>query len=418
MSPSAVEEEFDGAEVSADLSTITAMTRGEVDSQVVTAKRYPRSVSGFMKKAQEMACLSEEISESCMYALPRGGKTIEGPSARFAEIIASAWGNMRIEARPVDEGDRFVTSRGTSWDMETNVAVAFEVKRRITKSSGQRYDDDMIGVTTNAAGSIALRNAVLKNIPKAFWGPIYNAARKVAVGDATTLASRRAKMLEHFLKLGAANEQVLAFLKVAGVEDISLDHLGLLKGIATAIKDGDTSIENAFMEPASEGPKEPQRKANGDQKSETATGNGSAQHEARSRQMPSEPTGAVGGATPPAEATKAGPKKKGKDTTTTTPPAPVANTGPSVVMQHLVIIHTEYAAPAHNGAPAYYEIRGQVKAEGRAPEAYVFYTQDEALYKVAASCEGTETRFSLKWHGGQKHDGTKCKVLESIEAEN
>jgi hypothetical protein len=437
MSPAVVEEEFDGAEVSADLSTITAMTRGEVDTQVLTARRFPRSVSVFLKKASEMACLNQEIAEQCMYALPRGGKTIEGPSARFAEIVASAWGHLRIEGRPVDEGERFVTVRGTSWDMENNVAIAFEVKRRITDKYGARFNDDMIGVTTNAAGSIAIRNSVLKVIPKAFWGPIYHAARKVAVGDATTLATRRAEMLAYFLKLGAANEKVFALIGVKGVEDITLDHLAVLKGVATAIKEGDTTVEQAFSDQAiaNGAPAEPQRRSqsNGDQ--------GSAQRgEARSREMPSEPTGAVGGASPRSEppsqpkaqseppeeipqseaskpvtaveGAKKGTKKKANA------PANGNADGPSVTSGAIKIIHTEFT-PARGDEPAYYEIRGQIVGPDDKPrESYVFYTQDESLYQTAASCEGSDTKFRMKWHGGTKYDGTRCKVLESIEAEN
>lgn len=232
-------------------AVIQAMGGSEVDVQITTAKRFPRSIAVFKKVALEMACLDEETAEACFYALPRGGKTIEGPSARLAEICMTAWGNARVEAKQVGEDERFVTSRGTAWDLQTNVAVAFEVKRRITTSAkkeggSKKFDDDMIGVTSNAASSIALRNAVFKMIPAAFWKPIYIAARKAAVGDIKTLATRRADMLAHFQKLGATNEQVFGLLEVKGVEDITLDHMVTLKGLATALKDGETTFEEVF----------------------------------------------------------------------------------------------------------------------------------------------------------------------------
>jgi len=231
-------------------SSIEAMTRGEIDIQVATAKRYPRSLATFKQRALEMATLDQETAESCIYALPRDGKTIEGPSARLAEILASAYGHMRVEGKPIDDDGKFITARGTAWDIQNNVLIAFETKRRITDKNGRRYKDDMIGVTANAATSIAIRNAVLKVVPKAFWGPIYDACRKAAVGDATTLANRRATMLTYFLKLGASNDQVFALLEVRGVEDITLDHLATLKGLATAIKDGETTVDDAFTKTA------------------------------------------------------------------------------------------------------------------------------------------------------------------------
>lgn len=227
-------------------STIEALTRGEIDTQIATAKRYPRQLRTFTDRVLTMATLDQATAESCMYALPRDGKTIEGPSIRFAELTAAAYGNVRVEGRIVADDGKFITARGTCLDLENNVAIAVEVQRRVTDKKGKRYKDDMIGVTGNAAISIALRNAVLKVIPKVYWQPAYLASRKVAVGDASTLVNRRAHMLAYFVKLGASNEKVFAQLGVAAVEDITLEHLATLKGLATAIKDGETTVDDVF----------------------------------------------------------------------------------------------------------------------------------------------------------------------------
>jgi hypothetical protein len=227
-------------------TVLDSLTRGEIEAQVSTAKRYPRSVRGFINEAMDLACLDEDTAASCIYALPRGGKPIEGPSARFAEIIASAWGNCRAGARTMSEDDRFVTAQGYFYDVQRNYAVSFEVRRRITDRSGNRYNDDMVGVTANAACSIALRNAVLKGVPKAFWGRIYDAARKTAIGDAKTLEAKRGEMIGYFGKMGITPERILAAMGQPAIEDIGADELGVLKGIATAIKEGETTIEQAF----------------------------------------------------------------------------------------------------------------------------------------------------------------------------
>jgi hypothetical protein len=228
-------------------------TRGMIDVQIATARRYPRSIKVFRDTALEMATLDEATAEACFYSLPRGGKAIEGPSARLAEICASAWGHMRIESRIVDQTDRFITARGTAWDVQNNVAVAVEVRRRITDREGRTFSDDMIVVTGNAVSSIALRNAVFKVIPSAYTRSIYQAARQIAIGDAKTLASKRADMLAYFGKMGVTEKQVLAIFEGAhGIEDITLENLATLKGLATAIKDGDTTIEEAFK------PREPE----------------------------------------------------------------------------------------------------------------------------------------------------------------
>jgi hypothetical protein len=228
-------------------STFTEQqTRGEIDTQITTAKRFPRSITGFKKRAMELATLDEETAQSCFYALPRDGKSIEGPSARLAEIVAGSWGNLRSQANIVDEDDKFITARGVCWDLENNVAISVEVRRRITGKNGRRYNDDMIGTTANAACSIALRNAVFKVVPMAIVKPIYESAKRVAIGDATTLAARRDKALKHFASMGVRQEQIFAKLGRSGVEEITLDDLATLLGLSTAIKDGDTSIDEAF----------------------------------------------------------------------------------------------------------------------------------------------------------------------------
>jgi hypothetical protein len=104
----------------------------------------------------------------------------------------------------------------------------------------------MIGVTANAACSIALRNAILKGVPKAFWEPMYAKARKVIAGDVTTLSAKRAEAISRFAHFGITEAQVLARLGREGVADIGVDDLVTLFGLFTAIQDGDTSPEQAF----------------------------------------------------------------------------------------------------------------------------------------------------------------------------
>jgi hypothetical protein len=224
------------------------VTRTEYDVQIATARRYPRSVKSFVDQATEMATFDEEIASECIYALPRDGKTIEGPSARFAEIIMHAWGHIRAGARVVSEDDRFVTAQGVCHDLQSNTLVAYEVRRRITRSNGTKYNDDMVAVTGNAAASIALRNAILRVVPKVFWNRIYMAARAVITGDARTLANRRSEALAYLAKFGITKQMILGKLGVAGIEDIGLDDLVLLRGIASAIKEGDATVEQVFAD--------------------------------------------------------------------------------------------------------------------------------------------------------------------------
>lgn len=229
---------------------LDAITRGEIDIQIATARRYPRDVAKAMQNAIKLATYDEEIAEACFYSLPRGGKRIEGPSIRLAEILASCWGNLRYGSRMLEEGDRFVTALGFAHDLETNTAFAGAVQRRITNKSGSRYDDDMIGVTANAAQAIAQRNAIGKVVPRVYLERILRQVKAVAVGDASTFASRRDRVIERYGKMGVAVEQVLARVERSDVESITGEDLELLIGLGTAVKEGMISIDDAFGTPA------------------------------------------------------------------------------------------------------------------------------------------------------------------------
>jgi hypothetical protein len=237
-------------QVITDSETLSLINRAEIDMQISTAKKFPRSIKTFLNESLELATLNEKIAEECAYALPRkeNGKVkmIEGPSARFGEIVASAWGNCRAGARVVAEDGQFVTAQGIFHDLEKNVAITYEVRRRITGKSGQKFSADMVAVTGNAACSIALRNAILKGVPKAFWIGPYEESRKTAMGNAKTLVSRRGDAIGYFKKFGVTEEQICGVLEVKGIDDIGLEELATLTAIKNAIKEGDTTVEQAF----------------------------------------------------------------------------------------------------------------------------------------------------------------------------
>ena len=226
----------------------------------------------FRNEVLGMVTLTEQIAGECIYALPRDGKVIEGPSARFAEVIASAWGNSRAGARIVSDQGEFVTAQGVFHDLQRNVAITYEVQRRIVDKNGRRFKPDMIGVTANAACSIALRNCILKGVPKAFWAEMYDAARQTVMGDIKTLANRRAEAMSIFQRYGVLPERVFAKLGVAGEQDITLEHLVVLRGIVTAIKDGDTTAEQAFADDTATAGQQQQTAGNNKPKAEERQG--------------------------------------------------------------------------------------------------------------------------------------------------
>lgn len=218
----------------------------EIESQIATAKRYPRDIAKFKEKMMSMANLDQETAESCYYALPRAGKPIDGPSVRLAEIALACYGNCAAEANVISEDGRFVYAMGQCRDLENNTAVRMTVRRRITTKNGKKFSDDMIAVTANAACAIALRNAIFKIVPGAYLKPVFRRCKETAVGNMKSLAERRATVIAKITKFGVEEARVLAALNRQSLDEVTFDDVAILIGLGTAIKDGDTTVEEAF----------------------------------------------------------------------------------------------------------------------------------------------------------------------------
>lgn len=232
-----------------------ALARAEVDQQITTAHAYPRNPKRAMSAILSLATLDEDTAEECVYALPRGGKPIKGPSVRLAEIIAGQWGNARVGARVVhvDKIEKYVEAEGVFHDLETNVATTARVRRRISGRDGRVFNDDMIVVTGNAACAIAKRNAILGAVPKAVWRKAYDAVEAVIAGDVKTLSERRDRAMKAFAAFGVTPEQIFAALDVEDLEGITVDHITTLTGMHAALKSGESTVEEMFPKTPAKG---------------------------------------------------------------------------------------------------------------------------------------------------------------------
>lgn len=237
---------------------LEAMERASIDVQISTAKKYPRTLSTVKAQMLSFATLDVETAAGCFFTLPArkggDGKPIQGPSIRMAEIALSSFQNIRAGARKIADDGKTVTVQGVCHDLQNNVCVSVEVQRRVTTKEGRRYSDDMVNMTCNAACSIALRNAVFRVVPLALVKPIYESAKRVAVGDAKTLVTRRADAVAHFTKMGVEKGRIFAAVGVKALEDVGLEHLEILIGYANAIKDGEASIDETFPAEVQTGP--------------------------------------------------------------------------------------------------------------------------------------------------------------------
>lgn len=234
----------------AQADMLGAITREEVDIQISTAHAFPRDIQRVLNQIQTYATMDIETAEDCFYALRRGQgsneKVIEGVSVRMAEIIAGAWGNMRVAARIIGNDGKMITAQAVCHDLESNLAVSIEVKRRITDRMGRTFNEDMQVVTGNAACAIAFRNAVLKVVPKAVTKKVLNNVKEVALGKSIDLETRRQRMVEYFTMIGVTQAELFSYCGVKSVEQIDNEKVFELRGLANAIKEGTTTVQETF----------------------------------------------------------------------------------------------------------------------------------------------------------------------------
>lgn len=233
-------------------SMAPAIISQEIDSQIATSKRYPRRPDKRIALAiMDRATLNADIAGECLYNLPRDGKTITGPSIRFAEIIRSCYGNIRVASRfvRIDADDKMrqaVIVEAVAYDTEQNDTECSQVRRSImTSGKGgaipRAFSVDMIATTVMAAQAIARRNAILALVPKAVWIDALSKVEDVIRGTAETLNDRRAKVLAGFAKFEVQPAELFAALGIESEQEIGLNDMPRLTAMWTALKDGEAA---------------------------------------------------------------------------------------------------------------------------------------------------------------------------------
>ena len=244
--------------------TLQAIERAQIDTQIATAKRYPRNIQAVKREMLSVATMDEDTASACFYTVPRGGKSIQGPSVRLAEIALSAYGNVKAGTRilSVHSGENpHAVVQAVMHDLEKNIAYSVEKRRRITTKKnrdGTRkpVDDDDIQLAVNAGSAIAFRDAVFKVVPGAIVRSVLDEAKKVAVGDVKSLATKREKTVMRLKQMGASEKQILEAAGVSKIEEILIEQLEVLIGIGTSIRDG-MPLEEAFGAKEQEAPNRP-----------------------------------------------------------------------------------------------------------------------------------------------------------------
>ena len=234
-----------GVQLVSEMPSYYLQQKAQIDVQIATAHAFPRSLSKCKDNAVTIVTLSKEIAKSCGYSLPRGKKPIKGATVHLARILAQNYGNMRVSARVSEVSEKYVSALAVALDLETNLGVELEIRRKILYSDGRRFNDVMIHTTGLAAAAVAYRNVVLSVIPKGLTDHVYKAAQDHLTGDLSSeqeLLKARAQWIKHFKsKYEATDEEIITLCGVKTLDGIKRDQILTLAGTDQAIKDEDTT---------------------------------------------------------------------------------------------------------------------------------------------------------------------------------
>ncbi len=221
----------------------------EVQSALVIAKRFPRDEAKAFESIMA-ACSRPAFADEALYAFPRGGETVSGPSIRFAEMLAASWGNLEYGIRELSRKDGISEMQAWCWDQQTNVRSVqnFTVRHVRDTRQGQKPltdERDIYELTANQ-GSRRLRARILAIIPHDVQEAAIRATKATLEGNAQEpMADRVRKVVAAFAKLGVGVELLEKRLGKKLTEALPEDFAALTQ-IRNSMKDGMSKASDWF----------------------------------------------------------------------------------------------------------------------------------------------------------------------------
>jgi hypothetical protein len=213
----------------------------EVKASMIIAKQFPRDEAKAMDRILN-ACTRPSLAETAVYAYPRGGQVVTGPSIRLAEAIAQNWGNLQFGIRELSQANGNSQIEAFAWDIENNTrqVKTFTVPHtRYSRAKGNTTLTDPRDIYEMVAnqGARRLRACILGVIP----GDVIDAAvRQAEITQANSVGAPEEqikKLIDAFEKFGVTKEMLSKRLRKNLNAVIVADILSL-KRVYQSIRDG------------------------------------------------------------------------------------------------------------------------------------------------------------------------------------
>ncbi len=237
-----------------------AIVKLENMTQMQMAIQRPRDEAKILRAALMELETYASTAEEAIYSKPVGKdndtgkmKYAEGLSIRAAESLAQRWTNSAFGAEIISDDGDVVSGAAIFMDYENNTRRCFPFRvSRIYKGkdgSTRRTEEGRFNdIVVKAHISKALREAILRSLPAGLKTEYENKARAI-IGQKG--ASKVGQMIAAFAKLGVSLDMVKRAIGKE-VDAANDEDFTKLRGIFNAIREGETTVAEAFPDAAPE----------------------------------------------------------------------------------------------------------------------------------------------------------------------
>lgn len=269
-------------------SAVASQAAALVQARYAIALRRPRNFD--QARAEILKeCRRPTFAESAVYRKPIGNTTITGASIRFAEAAARAMGNIQVDTFTVfDDLDRRIV-RVAVTELESNASYSRDltlqkvVERKFlrkgqspisrrTNSTGEitylvEATEDDLAVKEAAQVSKVLRTLLLRFVPgDLIEEALEQCARTVADKAAQDPDAEKRKILDAFAGLRVMPVDLEQYLGHK-LDQLAPKNLVELRAVYAAIRDGESSWQEALAAKLGEQPRAPAADGGGSPKS-------------------------------------------------------------------------------------------------------------------------------------------------------
>lgn len=252
--PMALQAQGSGEMVQASESVAKVMC------QMRVAKACPRDEIKAIDKAK-MQCTRPRLAAMAMYSYNRGGTQVEGPSTRLIETVAACWGNIDSGYMIVERGADYTKIKAFCTDLETNTTKTREetIKHYRSLKGGQKKlltDERDIREYVASWAVRAERACQEKVIPRDVIEECMEVCNQTMSMDSQNTDPEKIKALVNAFSEFGVTPQMLSKKIGYHIEDIKTPQVIMLRKIYQSLKDGYSSVDQAF-------PTDPSQEAKG-----------------------------------------------------------------------------------------------------------------------------------------------------------